>query len=191
MKKFILEDLKELNELTGILMQDSEFLSAFEESVKLIDNALKKNNKILICGNGGSASDAEHMAGELVGRFQKERLSLPCISLCTPSATFSAIANDYGYENVFSRQVEGFGKQGDVLIAISTSGNSCNIVNAIKIAKKIGISVIGLTGEKISEVSKHSDICFKVKSLKTSRIQEIHGLLIHSLCKSIELLLED
>ena len=136
MKHYLLEDLQAINRVIDN-SKHSDLVANFEKATSILVEALKKNNKILICGNGGSASDAEHMAGEIVGRFGYDRPSLPCISLCTPSATFTAISNDYGYEKVFARQLQGLGQKGDVLIGISTSGNSANIVEAFKTA--IGI----------------------------------------------------
>ena len=134
MKHYFLDDLQALKMVINT-SKFSHLAENFEKAAQISVNCLKNGNTILICGNGGSASDAEHMAGEIVGRFGYDRPSLPCISLCTPSATFTAISNDYGYEKVFARQVSGFGKKGDVLIGISTSGNSANIVEAFKVAK--------------------------------------------------------
>ena len=186
MRNYFKDDLKAMQMLAYSSFLYEDLFIKFEESAKIIIEALKNGNKILICGNGGSASDAEHMAGEIVGRFGYDRESLPCISLCTPSATFTAISNDYGYEKVFERQVQGFGKHGDILIGISTSGNSLNIVKAFESAEKLGIKTIGMTGQKDSKLSEISNICLKVPSTKTPRIQEIHGLIIHSLCRAIE-----
>ncbi|MDD3148169.1 MAG: adenylyltransferase/cytidyltransferase family protein, partial [Candidatus Riflebacteria bacterium] len=126
------------------------------------------------------------MAGELVGRFGYDRASLPCISLCTPSATFTAIANDYGYEQVFKRQVQGLGQTGDILIGLSTSGNSPNIVEAFKTAAEQKITTIAMTGSRDSKLSEIADITVRAPSAKTPRIQEIHGLLLHSMCRAIE-----
>ena len=160
MKHYFLDDLQALK----MVINTSKFSSLaenFDKAANILVKCLKSGNKILICGNGGSASDAEHMAGEIVGRFGYDRPSLPCISLCTPSATFTAISNDYGYEKVFSRQVSGLGKAGDVLIGISTSGNSANIVEAFKSAKEMNITTIALTGSKDSKLSDLSDITLR------------------------------
>jgi D-sedoheptulose 7-phosphate isomerase len=184
-KNYFLEDLRMLQRV--LKFSDSpEILENFEKAVLLIVEALKRGDKIMTCGNGGSASDAEHMVGEIVGRFGYDRNSLPGISLTAPTATFTAIANDYGYENVFKRQVEGLGKFGDVLLGISTSGNSQNIFEAMKVASQLGIKTIALTGQKDSKLSEIADITFKAPSTQTPRIQEFHGLLIHSLCKALE-----
>lgn len=185
MKNYFLDDLQALK-MVALTSKNSNLAENFGKSVEILVKALKNGNKILICGNGGSAADAEHMAGEIVGRFGYDRPSLPCISLCTPSATFTAIANDYGYEQVFKRQVQGLGKDGDVLIGISTSGNSANIVEAFKVAKTLNVTTIALTGSKDSKLSELADITLASGSAKTPRIQEIHGVLIHSLCRGIE-----
>ena len=184
MKNFLKQDLKALKQT--ITTSSNSLYNAFNNSVKILVDALKFGNKILICGNGGSASDAEHMAGEIVGRFGFDRKSLPCISLCTPSATFTAISNDYGYENVFARQLTGLGKTGDVLIGISTSGNSGNVVKAMQSAKDMKVKTIALTGSKDSKLSEIADITLRSPSSQTPRIQEIHGIIIHSLCRAIE-----
>lgn len=187
MKNLILSNLKELNNILNDLSKDSVFVETFEKCANVIVDTLKNGNKILICGNGGSASDAEHMAGEIVGRFTKERNSLPCISLTGPTATFTAIANDYDYKNVFSRQVEGLGCPNDVLICISTSGNSENVIEAAIKANSMRIKTIALTGKTMtSELVKNSTISLVVNSKNTARIQEIHTIIIHSLCGVID-----
>ncbi len=185
MKQYLLEDLQAFKMVINT-SKSSDLALNFEKAAFLIVECLKKGNKILICGNGGSASDAEHMAGEIVGRFGYDRPSLPCISLCTPSATFTAISNDYGYEKVFARQVTGFGKPGDVLIGISTSGNSANIVEAFRKAKDLKIATIAMTGSKDSKLSLLADITLRSESTQTPRIQELHSIIIHSLCKAVE-----
>jgi phosphoheptose isomerase len=185
MENYFLQDLNALR----MTVHDSfskELSSAFHKTAQLMIDALKNGKKILVCGNGGSAADAEHMVGELVGRFGYDRPSLPGISLCTPSATFTAISNDYGYDLVFKRQVQGLGQAGDVLLGISTSGNSKNVVAAFEEARKMNIATVALTGYKSSKLEELADICMKSLSRKTPRVQEIHGLLIHSLCRAIE-----
>lgn len=185
MEKYLCQDLNALR----MMVKSTEYSTitdAFDLCVLAFLKALRNNHKILVCGNGGSAADAEHMAGELVGRFGYDRPSLPCISLCTPSATFTAIANDYGYDRVFYRQVLGLGEPGDVLLGISTSGNSANVVAAFEIAKEKNITTIALTGSRDSKLSQIADICVLVPSTHTPRIQEIHGLFIHSICRAVE-----
>ena len=157
-----------------------------EIAAKLIVKSFKLNKKLLVCGNGGSASDAQHFAAELIGRFKKERVSLPVIALNTDTSAITAIANDYDYKKIFSRQIEGLGCDGDVLLAISTSGNSKNIKEAIVAAKKKKIITIGLTGKKLSAVSEKCDLCISVPSIETSHIQELHIIVLHLLCILIE-----
>ena len=146
-------------------------------------------HKILACGNGGSAGDAQHFASELVNRFERTRRALAAISLVTESSTLSAIANDVGYERVFSRQVDALGQAGDVLLAISTSGNSPNVVTAIDAAHERGLSVIALTGRdggRMAEQLRADDIELRAASDVTARIQEMHLLIIHCICRLIE-----
>ena len=151
-----------------------------------VRTALEKGRKILICGNGGSAADSQHMAAEFVGRFVKERQSLPALALTVDTSLLTAVGNDYGFDCVFSRQVEGLGQEGDVLIAISTSGNSANVVKAVKTAKEKGIYVIALTGENGGILAKESDLCLAVPSQVTARIQEMHIMIIHRICEIAE-----
>ena len=151
-----------------------------------VRTALERGRKILICGNGGSAADSQHMAAEFVGRFVKERQSLPALALTVDTSLLTAVGNDYGFDCVFSRQVEGLGQEGDVLIAISTSGNSANVVKAVKTAKEKGIYVIALTGENGGILAKESDLCLAVPSQVTARIQEMHIMIIHMICEIAE-----
>ena len=151
-----------------------------------VRTALEKGRKILICGNGGSAADSQHMAAEFVGRFVKERQSLPALALTVDTSLLTAVGNDYGFDCVFSRQVEGLGQEGDVLIAISTSGNSANVVKAVKTAKEKGIYVIALTGENGGILAKESDLCLAVPSQVTARIREMHIMIIHMICEIAE-----
>lgn len=151
-----------------------------------VRTALEKGRKILICGNGGSAADSQHMAAEFVGRFVKERQSLPALALTVDTSLLTAVGNDYGFDYVFSRQVEGLGQEGDVLIAISTSGNSANVVRAVKTAKEKGVFVIGMTGENGGVLAKESDLCLAVPSQVTARIQEMHIMIIHMICEIAE-----
>ena len=151
-----------------------------------VRTALEKGRKLLICGNGGSAADSQHMAAEFVGRFVKERQSLPALALTVDTSLLTAVGNDYGFDCVFSRQVEGLGQEGDVLIAISTSGNSANVVKAVKTAKEKGIYVIALTGENGGILAKESDLCLAVPSQVTARIQEMHIMIIHMICEVAE-----
>lgn len=160
-----------------------------DAAADLVSDALKNNKLIMFCGNGGSASDSQHIAAELVGRFKNNRKALKAISLSADTAALTCISNDFGYENVFSRQVEGLASPGDVLVGITTSGKSINIENALKSAKKLQVNTILLTGENISSVCDYSDISIHVSSSNTARIQEAHIFIGHYLCEKIEHLL--
>ncbi len=157
-----------------------------EKTSNIIVNTVKNGNKILLCGNGGSAGDAQHISAEFTGRFRKERRGLPAIALTTDTSAITAIANDYGYEKIFSRQIEALGKKGDVLIAISTSGNSKNIIEAIKKAKENGLITIALTGRDGGEMRDICDINLIVPSENTARIQEIHIMIGHIFCAKVD-----
>jgi D-sedoheptulose 7-phosphate isomerase len=152
--------------------------------------ALQNKNKILSCGNGGSASDAQHFSAELLNRFQKERPSLPAIALTTDTSTITSIANDYSYNEIFSKQIKGLGQEGDVLIAISTSGGSANVTEAVYAAQSKGMRVIALTGKDGGELTKAlregEDFDLRVPGQNTARIQETHILILHCLCELIE-----
>lgn len=157
-------------------------------AVGLCTTALRRGNRLLFAGNGGSAADAQHWAGELVSRFYYDRPGLAAIALTTDSSILTAIGNDYGYDYVFARQVEALGQAGDVLLAISTSGRSKNIVRAISAARERDMRVIGFTGngEGGGEMAASCDICFRVPSVETPRIQEGHEFIGHTLCALIE-----
>jgi len=156
------------------------------KAADLIIAALRANNTIYFCGNGGSAADAQHLAAELSGRFLKNRRPLPGVSLTTNSSALTAIGNDFGYDEVFSRQLEGVVKKGDVLLALSTSGNSANVVKAVDVARAAGAKTIGMTGERASALSEKCDVCLRVPSPATPRIQEMHILVGHILCELAE-----
>jgi D-sedoheptulose 7-phosphate isomerase len=157
-------------------------------------DCLRAGGKVMACGNGGSAADAQHFAAELIGRFERERQELAAIALTTDSSILTAVGNDYSYDEVFNKQVRGLGKKGDVLLAISTSGNSKNVVKAIESAKKMGIKIIALTGNgggKIATLMDVDDIHLCAPSTRTARIQETHLVLLHSLCDGVDHLLLD
>lgn len=163
-------------------------------AIKLMHQALSSEKKILACGNGGSAADAQHFAAELVGRFERERRELPAIALSTDSSILTAIANDYSYEVIFSKQVKALGQNGDLLLGISTSGNSANVIAAIEAAHLKGMSVIAFTGKdggKIKNILKNSDVHLCVPADRTARIQETHLLLLHCLCDGVDHLMFD
>ncbi|WP_139453110.1 D-sedoheptulose 7-phosphate isomerase [Campylobacter armoricus] len=152
----------------------------------ILTNCLENNGKLLICGNGGSAADAQHFAAELSGRYKKERKALAAVALTTDTSALSAIGNDYGFEFVFSRQVEALFNKNDVLIGISTSGKSKNVLNAFEKAKELGGLCIGLSGKNGGDMNKICDINLVVPSNDTARIQEMHILIIHCLCDLID-----
>lgn len=164
------------------------------KAVVAMADCLQSGGKILACGNGGSAADAQHFAAELLGRFERERPELAAIALTTDSSILTAIANDYHYDEIFSKQVRGLGKKSDILLAISTSGNSKNVIAAIHAAKKIGMHVIALTGNgggKIAGLLEESDIHLCAPSNRTARIQETHLVLLHGICDGVDHLLLD
>ncbi len=168
------------------ILANPALLQKIEEVVVLVTNAFKRGNKVLFCGNGGSAADAQHLAAEFSGRFYFDREPLPSEALHCNSSYLTAVANDYGYDLVYSRIVKGSGKAGDVLVALSTSGNSVNIINALEQAKKIGMITVGLTGES---GGKMKDICnhlINVPSSDTPRIQESHIMIGHIICELVE-----
>jgi D-sedoheptulose 7-phosphate isomerase len=158
-------------------------------SGQVLSNALQQGNKILCCGNGGSASDAQHFSAELLGRYVNERPSFPAIALNTDTSTLTAIGNDYGYTEVFARQIRALGQPGDVLVAISTSGNSANIIAAIDAARERGMQIIALTGKeggKLAALLQPADVHVCVPDNTTSRIQEAHILVLHCWCEIID-----
>ena len=160
---------------------------AVAESAGMLIDALQHGRKVLVCGNGGSAADAQHLAGELVGRFEKERAGLPCLALTTDTSILTAWSNDYSYETVFSRQVAALGSAGDVLVGISTSGNSPNVLRAMEAAGRNGLKRIALTGRGGGTLRGLSDVCqVVVPADQTSRIQEVHIIIIHIWCRLIE-----
>lgn len=165
---------------------DADLHALIERVAGLSVQALRSGRKILFAGNGGSAADAQHWAGELVSRFYYDRPGLPGIALTTDTSILTAIGNDYGYDYVFARQVEALGQAGDVLYAISTSGNSRNIVRAVEAAKQKQMTVVGFTGKSGGQMADACDFCFKVPSDETPRIQEGHEALGHMLCALIE-----
>ena len=148
--------------------------------------SLRSGGKVLVCGNGGSASDAQHFAAELVGRFERERRALASIALTTDTSILTALANDYSYTRVFARQVEAIGRRGDVLIGISTSGGSANVLEAFAVAKAAGLTTVALTGRDGGAVGASADIHINVPSPSTARAQEVHRTLLHAICELIE-----
>lgn len=163
-----------------------ELVPDIESFARFFVNALKGGNKILICGNGGSAADSQHMACELVNRFLVERRPLPAIALSTDTSILTSIANDYSYDQVFQKQVEALGRAGDLLLAISTSGNARNVVEAVKAAREGGLKTVALTGKGGGELAPLADMALVIPGTVTPRIQESHLTVIHIVCDIIE-----
>jgi D-sedoheptulose 7-phosphate isomerase len=162
------------------------------QAVELMFTALSNGNKILACGNGGSAADCQHFAAELVGRFERERLPLPALALTTDTSILTAVGNDYSYKEIFAKQVQAFGQSGDVLLALSTSGNSPNVVAAIEAALDRDMRIVALTGKGGGSIAKQlseADVHICVPHDRTARIQEVHALTIHILCDGIDVAL--
>lgn len=156
------------------------------QAASVVSGCLAGGGRVFLCGNGGSAADAQHIAAELIGRFQKERQSLPAVALTTDTSAITAIANDYGYDKIFARQLSGLAQEGDLLIAISTSGNSENVLKAVECAKEMGVKTIGLTGEKGGQLSADCDQTIKVPATETCHIQEMHIAIGHMVCAIVE-----
>ena len=168
------------------LLVDEKYLSIIEKIAKTITVAYLSGKKVILCGNGGSASDAQHIEGELVGRFKMERRALPAVAITSGSATVTAIGNDYGYDDIFRRQIEAHGVAGDVFIGFSTSGNSANVLAAVEQAKKTGMTTVGFLGKSGGKLKEMVDIPFIVPSDDTPRIQECHILTGHIVCDMVE-----
>ena len=160
-----------------------------EKAANMMVQALIRGNKILSCGNGGSAGDAQHFSSELLNRYERDRPSLPAMALTTDSSTITSIANDYSYDEIFSKQIKALGQPGDILLAISTSGNSRNVINAMEAALARDMTIVALTGKDGGEMAGffgENDVEIRVPSSRTARIQEVHLLVIHNLCESID-----
>jgi len=186
MKKYIKNQIKKSYETKLAIYENEELLNKIEEVSKLCVELYKGDKKTILAGNGGSAADAQHIAAEMVGRYGFDRPSLPSLALTTDTSALTAIGNDYGYDKVFSRQLEGMGQSGDIFIGISTSGNSKNIINAFDSAKEKGITTVALVGKDGGEMAKIADIALVVPSDSTPRIQESHILIGHIICDIIE-----
>jgi D-sedoheptulose 7-phosphate isomerase len=182
-KKQILEVIEEHQKMVAELQTSG--IETLAKAAEAIIKSLKNNGRVYLCGNGGSAADAQHIASELVGKFERERKALPAVALTTDSSVMTSVSNDYGYENVFSKQVEAFLREDDIFWAISTSGTSANVIKAARSAKEKGACVLAFTGKADSELQGISDICFCVDG-PTARSQEIHQLGFHIICKLVE-----
>jgi D-sedoheptulose 7-phosphate isomerase len=175
-----------LDEHNRLFFKLKDIASAVIRAGEIIVNTFRSGNKILICGNGGSAADAQHLAAELVGRFEKERKALPAIALTNDSSILTALGNDYGFETIFSRQVEALGEADDTLVAISTSGNSRNVILAIEAAKSKGLKSVGLLGNDGGKLATCVDMAVTVPHSVTARIQEAHIFIIHYWAHHVE-----
>lgn len=183
---FLKNQIENRISLKQSILRSKDFLSQLSKAIEITKKTLISGNKILIAGNGGSAADAQHFAGELVGRFNFDRPGLPALALTTDSSVMTAIVNDYDFESIFSRQIEALAKDSDLFFAISTSGRSNNIIKASKTAKSKNMKIIALTGYDATELDDYSDISIKVPSSLTPEIQEIHLMSYHLICHSIE-----
>ena len=186
MISYIKEHFKDSINTKEKILQDENLLSLIREVALECIKEYKNGNKTILAGNGGSAADAQHIAAEFVSRFYFDREGLPSIAITTDSSILTAIGNDYGYERLFARQIEAQAKKGDIFIGISTSGNSANIIEALKMCKSKGVISVGLTGESGGKMRDLCDYCIKVPSNKTPRIQESHILIGHIICAIVE-----
>ena len=184
-----IDDLKESISLNESILGDGDFHAAFAAALSLLHRCLLGGDKLLIAGNGGSAADAQHFAAELVGRYRRERRGYAALALTTDSSVLTAWSNDVGFDTVFSRQIEALGGKGDILILISTSGRSKNLLAAAQTAKVMGIKVIGFLGKGGGPLKPLVDVACVVPSDSTPRIQEAHTLLVHSICEELERIL--
>lgn len=171
----------------AVVGRDAEFVESLDRAARAVVKALQRGNKILTCGNGGSATDAAHLAEELVGRYRGDRVSVPAISLSADGSVLTCIANDYGFDEIFARQVDGLGKKGDVLVCFTTSGNSENVNRAIARAKERGVLTVAVTGKSGGAARTLADICVHVPLKATERIQEVHTLALHAICELVEM----
>jgi len=188
MEKSIKKEIEATIEIHKKMVAEFETngIEAIADAAGMITNSLKQGGCVYICGNGGSAADAQHIAGEFVGRFKRERKGLAAIAFTTDTSVITAISNDYGYENTYARQVEALVKAGDILWAISTSGSSANVVAAAESAKEKGAKVLAFTGRNNSKLEHIADICFCAADESTARSQEIHQLGFHIICDLVE-----
>lgn len=186
MEKIIEEYLRESVKLNTEILNDLSLLTIIKEMSLAIIEAYQNKKKLILFGNGGSAADAQHIAAELVNRFGLERIALPAIALTTDTSVLTSIANDYDYSKIFARQVEALAEKGDVVIGISTSGASLNVIKGIEVAREKGAKTIGLTGKNGGKLARTADLVLKVPSNDTPRIQEAHITILHVICYLIE-----
>lgn len=186
LKDLIKHRIQELNDSMLVLQSDQSMIDTIKDIAKLLINALYNRNRVYLCGNGGSAADAQHLAAELIGRFKLERKSLPVEALTVNTSILTALANDYDYSLVFARQIEGLGSAGDICIGLSTSGNSKNIFLALQAAKKINMKTVSIVGQEGGTIESVTDICLKLPSKDTPHIQEMTIMVGHILCEIVE-----
>lgn len=183
MNTLISNSIEEHQEIVYLFKSSS---TAVQKTGELLISTIRSGSKIFICGNGGSASDAQHFAAELTGRFERERRALPALALSTDTSAITAIGNDYGFDFIFSRQLEALAKPGDLLVAISTSGSSKNVLQAVSYAKNNQIATIGLLGRDGGQLKDEIDLSLVVPSMRTARIQEMHILIVHLWCEMLD-----
>ncbi|NOU63087.1 SIS domain-containing protein [Paenibacillus sp. LMG 31461] len=186
LKAYISSEIIRAMEIKRAIAKDRVLLHLIEQAARKMIEVYRNGNKIMLGGNGGSAADAQHIAGEFVSRFYFDRPGLPCIALTTDTSILTAIGNDYGYEQLFARQIQANGQSGDLFIGISTSGNSPNVIRGLEMCRAKGITTIGLTGESGGRLADLCDICIRIPSQETPRIQEAHILIGHILCAIVE-----
>lgn len=178
--------IRESAAVLAAMAEDAALCAAVDRAAAIVVDSLRAGGKLLLCGNGGSAADAQHWAGELVSRFHYDRPGLAAVALTTDSSILTGIGNDYGYERLFARQIEALGRPGDVLFALSTSGRSPNILAALRTARGMGLRTVGFTGAREGEMDPLCDLLLRVPSASTPRIQEGHEVLGHAICAMVE-----
>jgi len=186
MKDYILAQVREAQRVMAVMADDSNLMDAVETAARACVHCFQQGGKVLLAGNGGSAADAQHIAGEFVSRFMFDRPGLAAVALTTDTSILTAIGNDYGYESLFSRQVEALGRKGDVLFAYSTSGRSANILRALETAREVGLVTVGFTGMRDGPMTKMCTHLLAIPSLETPKIQEGHLVLGHIVCGLVE-----
>jgi D-sedoheptulose 7-phosphate isomerase len=186
MNHYIIDQIRETRDVVAKILNDENLIERIERASKSIITAFKSGNKVLLAGNGGSAADAQHIAGEFVSRFAFDRPGLPAIALSTDTSIITAIGNDYGYEKLFARQIQAHAKTGDVFLAYSTSGKSLNIINALREAKSLGVITVGMTGNQCGPMGELCDYHLNMPSRSTPRIQEAHAVIGHIICGLVE-----
>lgn len=183
MKKIVIDSIRRHIKLANLLLKQGPKIQA---AAGMLIDAIKNGGTVFLCGNGGSAADCQHIAAELVGRFQRERNSFRAVALTTDTSIITSIGNDFGYQEIFKRQVEGLVRKGDLLIGISTSGNSVNVLQALRKARSLGAKTLGLLGSSGGKIKDECDFSIKVPSGNTANIQEMHILIGHILCDLVE-----